>query len=251
MQTTGSAGRRRGILHGCPRGRVAAALIVSCLFARPGRSDDAVRRSAQTQPTTTSAPAAHADADFDALVKQLGNANFAVRQRAQKRLEAAGEAALPCIVRHLNHPDPEVRRRLTELIRPSHEVRRRAELAAALLATGDREQLRRAVLFLFESPTEEMVNEFERAAEARGGLAAAVSKPILGEMRMWRTTAETFERNAPRIRDTDPAAFERLRVQHDEVRASRAEAAYYLGLDVRDEYAAVSTATRPARGDDR
>jgi hypothetical protein len=251
MLRTDSAGQRTDVLRGGPRGPVAAALIVFCLFVRPGRSDDAVRKSAQTQPNTTTAPTTPGDAVFEALVHQLGHADFAVRQRAQQRLEAAGAAALPCIVRHLNHPDPEVRRRLTELIRPSHEVRRRAELAAALLATGDREQLRRAVLFLFETPTEELMIEFERAAEARGGLAAAVSKPIVGELRMWRAAADAFERNAPRIRDTDPAAFERLRIQHDELRASRAEAAYYLGLDVREEHAAVSAATRPARGDDR
>lgn len=50
------------------------------------------------------------------LVEQLGSADFKVREAAGRALESAGESALPMLRQVLNHADPEIRKRLTQLV---------------------------------------------------------------------------------------------------------------------------------------
>jgi hypothetical protein len=57
----------------------------------------------------------------DQLVEQLGDRDFRKRDAAVKRLEALGPAALPALRKAEKHSDPEIRRRVSDLI-PTLEV---------------------------------------------------------------------------------------------------------------------------------
>ena len=61
-------------------------------------------------PTDTPTP------DLTRLVQQLGDPDFQQRQRATEALRQQGTAALPALRAALDHPDPEVRRRVLELV---------------------------------------------------------------------------------------------------------------------------------------
>ncbi len=50
------------------------------------------------------------------LIQRLGSADFKARDAASKALEAQGVAVLPALRKAKDHPDPETRRRLEELI---------------------------------------------------------------------------------------------------------------------------------------
>jgi hypothetical protein len=51
-------------------------------------------------------------------IEQLGHRDFRVREKASKALEELGPEALPALRKAKDHPDPEVRRRLGDLIAP-------------------------------------------------------------------------------------------------------------------------------------
>jgi hypothetical protein len=53
----------------------------------------------------------------DALVAQLGDRNFATRKTAYAELKKLGEQAEPMLKTHSNHPDPEVRISIRELLK--------------------------------------------------------------------------------------------------------------------------------------
>ncbi len=77
-------------------------------------------------PTEPAAPPPLSRKEVDALVEKLGSDDPHVREVALQQLQTAGSRALPELRRSINHPDPEVRRVLVDLI-PNIEV-------AALLA---------------------------------------------------------------------------------------------------------------------
>jgi len=52
------------------------------------------------------------------LIEQMGNKDFQVRDKASKALAALGKEALPELLKGRGNPDPEIRRRLDELIPP-------------------------------------------------------------------------------------------------------------------------------------
>src|SRR5262249_13633901 len=54
--------------------------------------------------------------DRDELVRQLGDDNFGTRERAYRRLDEIGEAALPALRRGRTSEDAEVRRSVAALI---------------------------------------------------------------------------------------------------------------------------------------
>ncbi|MDB5312014.1 MAG: hypothetical protein JWO38_6216 [Gemmataceae bacterium] len=56
-------------------------------------------------------------ATADELVAQLGSADFATRERASEALLARGVAALPALRKAVNHPNPEVARRVGQVLR--------------------------------------------------------------------------------------------------------------------------------------
>jgi hypothetical protein len=55
---------------------------------------------------------------IEAWIEQLGDKDFQRREAASKALAALGAAGLPALQKGRSHPDPEVRRRLEELIPP-------------------------------------------------------------------------------------------------------------------------------------
>jgi len=52
------------------------------------------------------------------FIEQLASKDFQVREQASKALSALGKESLPALQKGRSHPDPEVRRRLDELIPP-------------------------------------------------------------------------------------------------------------------------------------
>lgn len=62
------------------------------------------------------APPVKGSPSHDELVRQLGDNDFRRRDAATDQLLAAGAAALPALRRALNHPDPEIRKRVGELV---------------------------------------------------------------------------------------------------------------------------------------
>ena len=80
--------------------------------------------------------------NVELLIAQLGNVEFAVRQRAMVQLEAAGVAALPHLAKAAVSADAEVRSRAAAMLL-AHAMSRRAEVRdAAREAIG---QLNRSV----------------------------------------------------------------------------------------------------------
>lgn len=79
------------------------------------------------------------------LIEQLGSRDFHVRETASKAIAALGTNALPALQKSRNHPDPEVRRRLDELIPP-------LERAIALTP-------KRVTLHMTNKPINEIMNE--------------------------------------------------------------------------------------------
>jgi hypothetical protein len=55
---------------------------------------------------------------IELLIEQLGDKDFRRREAASKALTALGAEALPVLQKERTHPDPEIRRRLDELIPP-------------------------------------------------------------------------------------------------------------------------------------
>ena len=83
------------ILGGC--------LALTCLAAEP------------TPPPRPAAP------NFEAWIDDLGDSDYHKREQALHKLQSQGIAALPALRKAANHPDPEIRRRVVDLI-PSLEI---------------------------------------------------------------------------------------------------------------------------------
>src|SRR5437016_1713044 len=52
------------------------------------------------------------------LIEQLSSKDFQVREKASKAITGLGKEALPALIKARANPDPEVRRRLDEVIPP-------------------------------------------------------------------------------------------------------------------------------------
>src|SRR5438874_9163091 len=79
------------------------------------------------------------------LIEQLGDKDFQRREAASKALAALGADAIPALQKGRSHPDPEVRRRLEELIPP---LERTLTLAP-----------KRVTLHVTNKPTREAIDE--------------------------------------------------------------------------------------------
>jgi hypothetical protein len=67
---------------------------------------------------------APAPSDIAKLVDQLGHRDFRVRDTATRHLSALGVDSLPALLKLRDHPDPEVRRRLVEVVGPLESAAR-------------------------------------------------------------------------------------------------------------------------------
>lgn len=205
-----------------------------------------VGRPALPAAAPTTGPATQpAAAEIERIIRQLGDRRFAKREAAQRDLAAIGEAALPHLLPHLRDADPEIARRVFEALPMPGDPRHRVELVMALLATGDRDHLRRAVVILFQDPAA-MDAPFREAAAEATGLAAAVAAPILEQLADWRAQDQRYRANAAAHSERNPEGVARLARMHAESPAFLAEAAFWMALDARDEYAQRITATQPA-----
>jgi hypothetical protein len=94
------------------------------------------------------ARAAEVRADVERLIEQLADKDFHVREKAGKEIAALGTAALPVLQKNRAHIDPEVRRRLEELIPP-------LERAVTLMP-------KRASLHMTNKPLRDVLTELSR-----------------------------------------------------------------------------------------
>lgn len=94
------------------------------------------------------------------LIEQLGSREFKARESAAKTLAARGEDALPAMRKAVDHPDPEVRKRLEQIIADTER--------AALLAP-------KRVSMRFDGPVKEALAELSRLSGYRVDLQGAAS----------------------------------------------------------------------------
>src|SRR5690242_1034905 len=100
---------------------------------------------------------------IETLIEQLGDKDFQRREAASKALATLGVEALPALQRGRSHPDPEVRRRLDELIPP---LERTLTLAP-----------KRVTLHLTNKPIREAIDEISKQTGYRfAGLESQGSK---------------------------------------------------------------------------
>lgn len=195
-----------------------------------------------TAPATAPATTQPAVAE---LVSRLGAADYRIRDAAQKQLTQLGDSALPELLNHIADPDPEVARRVAEILPTPKDPAQRADVAVRLIETGRREYLRQAVLMLFDQP-DDMHTQFKRAVAGRTGLVAAVAAPILDELDTWQRQQAAFRESVARNQDRNPEGIARLRKSHEESPPYLAEAAYWLALDARDDYYTRLATTQPS-----
>ena len=198
-----------------------------------------------TRPVTSNASSQPASREIEALVAQLGDRNFERRELAQVRLGELGETALPSLLAHLTDPDPEIARRVIELLPIPTDPARRVEVVMKLLATADREHLRKAVVILFQDPGAVDL-AFRTAMADQTGLTAAMAAPILEQLDSWRSQDGRYRKNVSRNAVRNPEGVARLSRLHADTPAYLAEAAYWLALSARDEYMEHAT-SQPAR----
>ena len=97
-------------------------LAVACLAW--GLAAPAASRAAQDAlPASPPAPAGGAAAEIGTLVRELGDADFRVREEATRRLRQIGRAAVPALREALGGDDPEVSSRADSLLRQIEKPR--------------------------------------------------------------------------------------------------------------------------------
>jgi hypothetical protein len=102
---------------------------------------------------------------IEQLIERLGNRDFKTREAAAKALAARGEEALPAMRKAVAHPDPEVRKRLEQLIVDTER--------AALLAP------KRVTLKLENVPLKDALGELTRQSGYRLDLQGGMPQQIV------------------------------------------------------------------------
>jgi HEAT repeat protein len=72
------------------------------------------------------------DAEVDRLVSAMGDSEFAVRKKAYRELKALGPRSVESLGKHVDHPDPEIARRVRQIV----ESYRREQQGALLSPLG-------------------------------------------------------------------------------------------------------------------
>ncbi|HEV3237187.1 MAG TPA: HEAT repeat domain-containing protein [Gemmataceae bacterium] len=133
-----------------------------------------------------------------ALIKQLGDDSFEVREKADADLVAMGEAAVPLLRQNMNHQDPEISQRIRKFLESGKEK------AAAASAVSAR-------LLALHKP--------EGAAEALLGYLPFAEDENLAQEVQGATAAVAFRQGKP-----DPAVIKALEDKAPSRRAAAAEA---------------------------
>ncbi|HZT78914.1 MAG TPA: HEAT repeat domain-containing protein [Gemmataceae bacterium] len=120
-------------------------------------------------------------AKLAAVVRQLGDDQFAVRERATQQLKAAGRAAVPFLKQAVNDPDLEVRRRATRCLEAIEEGSELPVTAAAarVLAVRNPAGTVEALLAYLPFAADETVEEAVLTALATAGLRDGKADPAL------------------------------------------------------------------------
>jgi hypothetical protein len=182
------------------------------------------------------------------LVARLGDRDFRAREQAQHELSTLGEPALVLLIDLLPHPVEEVNDRLVAIIaKPSHPALR-VELAAKLLATGDRDRIEKACYMLFENPTAVCDLFIGRTRNATGVLKI-VAPPVIEQLETRKKMTATLRERLPRLRQKNAEKAAGLEKMDADTNWYSAEAAIESAVDALAEAAdadAAQTQTRPA-----
>lgn len=217
-------------------------LLISATFgfAPPNES------SLASQPASAPASQPSFSDKVDALVQLLGHRDYRTRESAQRQLAALGDAALPEIVRFINHDNPEIQRRVQGLIRRPADPALRIDTVRELIRTGDQSQIETAVYMLFKSPIEDYPR-FKKVTDEASGIERAMFDPICEQLSQWRQITERFEARQARLVVEKPDAARREREMHEGTYFYQAEAALWTAIEAAEDYrAARNTANASA-----
>jgi len=192
-------------------------------------------RAPKPHPTSGPTTRPAIEAEVRRLVRQLGAAEYAVRESAQKRLADMGEAALPYLMEFIGSGDSEVSTRVASVIRRPKTPALRVEIAVRLLSTTDPDQMESGVYMLFESPVEDYDLFVERMRKTRG-VERAILEPVAERLATWKDMTERFNRRYARLSREKPDVAERELKNHRETMYYQAEAAYWPALEALEEY---------------
>ncbi len=210
----------------------------------------------ETSPASQSASAPATQPSFsdkvDALVQLLGHRDYRTRESAQRQLAALGDAALPEMVRSINHDNPEISRRIQGLIRRPDDPALRIETVRQLIRTGDQSQIETAVYMLFKTPIVDYPR-FKRITDGASGIERAMFEPICEQLSQWRQITERFEARQARLVVEKPDAARREREMHEGTYFYQAEAALWTAIEAAEDYRAArktanaSASTQPVK----
>jgi hypothetical protein len=199
-----------------------------------------------SQPTTRPAIAEN----VERLVGELRSPRFAAREQAQKRLASYGEAAIPYLLEHLTAEDPELSRRVADIVGRPRDPALRAEVAVRLLATADPDWIERGVYMLFEDPLgvcDRFLNITRDAEGAQRIIFMAVKERLVLAKRRHEIHAKRYAR----LIKEKPELAEKERLMNAETDRYDAEAAYWTAYEGLLEYEEQFSPRDPGRRDEK
>jgi hypothetical protein len=165
-----------------------------------------------------------------ALVIDLRSPKFAVREEAQRKLTLMGEAAIPHLLDHLSAKDPELARRVADIVGHPHDPALRADVAIRLLATTDPDWMERGVYMLFEDPLGVCDRFVEKTRDAEGA-ERIIYQAVMERLVVAKRRHENHAKRYARLIKEKPELAEKERLMNQETDRYDAEAAYWTAYE--------------------
>lgn len=179
-----------------------------------------------------------------ALIVDLRSPKFTVREQAQRKLASMGEAAIPYLLDHLSATDPELARRVADIVGRPHDPALRADVAIRLLATTDPDWMERGVYMLFDDPLGVCDRFLEKTRDAEGA-PRIIFKAVTERLVVARRRHENHAKRYARLIKEKPELAEKERLMNQETDRYDAEAAYWTAyeglLDYEEQFSRRST----------
>jgi len=228
-----------------------AALLGSALWLRGADEPASLPSSRPTSQATTSKPVDPLQKRVDILVRELGAADFKRRERAWKLLKQLGEPAIPRLVPHFSHKNPEVRQRVGVLLQRPHDAEIRVQAAVALITSGNPPWIEKGVYFIFEEPLTDYPLLLEKQ-ESLTGIDHAVIEPVLEQLESWKKQTELHLKKQAEYREQGRDEAEaKMAKMHKESLFYQAEAAYWMARETYEELRGleIETTSKPVASD--
>jgi len=212
-----------------------AAFLGSALWLRGADKPTNPPTSQPTSKAATSQPIDPLQKRVDILVRELGAADFKRRERAWKLLKQIGEPAIPRLVPHFSHENPEVRQRVGVLLQRPRDAKIRVQAGVALITSGNPPWIEKGVYFIFEDPLTDYPLLLEEH-KSLTGIDRAVIEPVLEQLERWKKQTEIHLRNQARYREQGKEeAAVKMEKMHKESLFYQAEAAYWMARESYEE----------------